>query len=65
MTSNLIDAALFGFACALVALALILISVCVYKVYVAVFSGKAIRRREFEKRLARNRAHNRKLLGLA
>lgn len=60
-----IDAALFGLATAGVFMVLAIIGVCVYNVYQAVYSPKAKRRRAFDKRLATNRAHYRKMLGLA
>jgi len=60
----LIDAALFGLATAGILVVLTIIGICIYNVYNAVYSPKANRRRAFEIRLAKNRAHNRKILGL-
>lgn len=60
----LIEAGLFGFATALVFVALVLIGLAWWQVYKACFSPMAKRKRAFQKRLAKNSAHYRKILGL-
>lgn len=60
----LVDAALLSAATAGVVVALGLASVAAYQVWKAVYSPAARRRQEFNKRLARNKAHNRRMLGL-